>query len=255
MELPPKSIRKQLRDRGESSDEKLPAATRPGTRVVRRGAGALRAGTDNLPVLEAFQQFLDVERRRTRNRILMLSALFFIVLLLVAGAFVFVGLTVLQQMSGEMTRLESELTQVHADARLAQEETGRRVTQLADEERALRRDVDSQAAALDTTRQDVQSLTERYASGIQDIQTVLGMLDLENAMLRETIETMNTQWSSLSGRVARISMPVDSPPPDREADVASRPDTAPAPPPASIPMLLMPPGAERAVSWLVPIPE
>ena len=77
--IPPKIVGRQAR---QSNTEEL--AVRESHTPTKR-EGDLPASITGLPVLEAFQRFLDAERRRTRNRMMALTALF-VLLLIIAGA-------------------------------------------------------------------------------------------------------------------------------------------------------------------------
>ena len=92
MRIPPKAVKRQIRTRlpadadvsGPIEPGPAPEETATMPAVASPVSPASQAAGRSLPVLEAFQEFLEEERRRTRNRILILSAVFLIVLLTVA---------------------------------------------------------------------------------------------------------------------------------------------------------------------------
>ena len=97
--LPPQVIRRQARD--------LTSLT--------QGVPADRIALSSLPVLSAFQEFLETERRRTRQRLLSLGLVLVAVFLALGGTSWFVAVRVFngfvesaQRMQAQMTSMRSE---------------------------------------------------------------------------------------------------------------------------------------------------
>ena len=83
-----------------------PKVVRSQVRSVRRRAPGSPARTGGLPVLHAFQTFIDTERRRAQRRLLGLAFVFLALLICVAGAGVLAGRHFLNQANDKYLDLE-----------------------------------------------------------------------------------------------------------------------------------------------------
>lgn len=72
--------------------------------------GRIPISKDNLPVLAAFQEFLELERRRTRNNIIALSLFFTFVLFASILSAYFIGTALVSQMKTDLKGLEKNVT-------------------------------------------------------------------------------------------------------------------------------------------------
>ena len=76
MDIPPKTLKHQLTTLNAGNQAYGIYRSGPGT-------PSLRQGPDSMPVLEAFQAFLEKEREKSRRRMRTLTAIFVAILLLV----------------------------------------------------------------------------------------------------------------------------------------------------------------------------
>lgn len=98
--------------------------------VATHGGNALAAPGEkgSLPVLEAFQEFLEEERKRSRNRMLILSAVFTLLLLCVIFFGLFIGAVYLNRMKSELNQVkhnsETELLRIQNETLRAMSQSG-----------------------------------------------------------------------------------------------------------------------------------
>lgn len=155
MELPPQIVKHQVRQLAASPD--APA--------LRTGVGVQAAG-QRLPVLQAFQEFLEIERRKARRR-------------LIATGLVFLGLllAVLVTASILYARLAGR---VHAEVGQLE----RALAQARQETDALRGDGDAMRRALSDAQQAVDALRMR----IEQDSARTAPIDL--ALFAATLDTL-----------------------------------------------------------------
>jgi cell division protein FtsB len=203
--------------------------------TLRRNAGAL-------PVLAAFQDFLEVERRRTRNRIAAVALLFLALLLAMGAVAGYFGLTYYRRADRQVTAMRSGVEsvrtateQLRAESRRELERLDRRAAEL---EAAITRDLG--------TRQDsTTALNTRVADMGGDVSRLQAMLAELEATQAEREALIRDQWTTLSNRL------------DAALALAARP--APPPPPATDPdrcvvLAILPDGGGTAVDWRIPLP-
>ena len=68
--------------------------------------GVARSGRHDLPVLGAFGEFIETERRRSRNRMLLLAGFFIVILIAVVGAGLFIGMVLFDRMDRDLRTVE-----------------------------------------------------------------------------------------------------------------------------------------------------
>ncbi|HMP77688.1 MAG TPA: hypothetical protein PKE12_15440 [Kiritimatiellia bacterium] len=181
MEMPPQVLKQQVRSLAASQD----------MQSLRDGA-ALQAFGNRLPVLQAFQEFLDIERRKARRRLAATALGFLAVLfgILVAGGVFFV------QFAGRVDRDVRQLEQALAAAR---DETG----SLRGDAQAMQRALDSAQAALQALQQQFAALPARGPS--IDLAAVAATLDL-----LQSTQRLQAEQEALRERLAAVDAEVDA---------------------------------------------
>lgn len=227
--------------------------------VVRRERGITRRGAaGDLPVLGAFGQFLDTERRRARNRMLLLSGFFVLILITVVGAGLFVGMLAFDQMKSDLYGMQQEVQTVRLAAEQAGNAAVRRLDGLEGVAENLRSNLAEQESALADTRTAVDAESESYEQELADMKQVLGLLEVENQSLKQDLQRLRTQWPQLAGDVERLVARLNNLEqnrPTRPAAAPRAPSVPDAPLPPGFEMTLVPRGANRGVAWRLPIPE
>lgn len=131
------------------------ATDEPGALVSIHNA-ALHANPDSFPVLKAFQDYLETERKRARQRLIMLSAFFAILLVVVMFGLIAIGVYLFGNMSKTQNQLLTAVLEQHAAPAvpLASSEPAR-TEKLALDQDAVARAIEARVVA---------TLTERAAA-------------------------------------------------------------------------------------------
>lgn len=241
----------------------------PGALVSIHNA-ALHATPDSFPVLKAFQDYLEAERQRARRRLVLLSAFFAVLLIVVMVGLIAIGVSIYGDLSAKNDKLFSVLIDQHtAPAGRMPAETDASARERAIEEQvAARLAAASRPAPGASPGIDVAALEriieERVAarmaavqptvpspapanpqpSALDDIKAALVAIQKENAALRS-----QPSWpSSIGPLVPRSAVENLNPPPAAEPPP---PPTATATATAPIAPALT---TQPAISLPVPLP-
>jgi hypothetical protein len=191
MEAPPQSLRDAVRSRVDEMPmlhpDRLPS---------RRPGGALAPRQESLPVLEAFQEFLDYERRRARRRLVAVMLAFTLILIgLLAGA-VFFGIYAFTRFDGQLAAYAHDLEAQEHSARFG-------IEAVAEDARALRGGLIESRDTLDMMRGAMTSNATLYRAEIARLQERVALLDVRQAALQDDLE---------SRAAAGLPQPVPVPP-------------------------------------------
>ena len=232
--IPPKIVGLQAR---QSNTEEL--AVRESHTPTKR-AGGLPASVTGLPVLEAFQRFLDAERRRTRNRMMVLTALFVLVLIIAGAVSVIVGARLFRN-----TEKEIQGVQEHVAA-IENETHG-----LRDEARSM---INRAAASLQKKHlalaRTSKAQLEQHDDNIGRMQMQVRELEAQNTVLNYELDSVREILPSLSTDLRLVvNLMEDMRPmePELVDPLLSAPE--------SITMLIRPQGLDEEIPWRLPIPE
>ncbi|MEI8353512.1 MAG: hypothetical protein WCG22_03275 [Lentisphaerota bacterium] len=235
----------------------------PGALVSIHNA-ALHATPDSFPVLKAFQDYLEAERQRARRRLVLLSAFFAVLLIVVMVGLIAIGVSIYGDLSAKNDKLFSVLIDQHtAPAGRMPAETDASARERAIEEQvAARLAAASRPAPGASPGIDVAVLEriieERVAarmaaaqpsvpspapanpqpSALDDIKATLAAIQKENAALR----SQPTRPSSIGPLVPRSAVENLNPPPAAE------------PPPTATAPIALAPSIQPAVSLPLPLP-
>lgn len=265
MRIPPKVVKKQLRTRhpmdaaapespapeaepsaGEE-DAALPAVAAPAAPATGRVAPG-RA----LPVLEAFQEFLEEERRRTRNRILILSGVFLIVLLAVAGVSFLVGYTYYHQLALDFQGVRGEMAKWKSGSSGQQEYTEAALAKFAEEAVNLRSDVTNSRAAFDLVRSNLDARVTAQADQLNGMGSSLDALRQENTSLRNELAALKSGLPSFTEKLNAVLQELAE---LRSASPEPPPAQLPEPAPRGLTFQILPQGASAPITWRLPAVE
>jgi hypothetical protein len=195
MDAPPKT----LRDRLKSQVGEFPVVPASGDPVVSGPGGRLARRQESLPVLEAFQEFLDFERRKTRRRFYALMGLFAVVIV----AIVFTGALFGSLAVGRVKARLAEFRDQMEHERLAAQSTLGEVRE-------------GNLTVLDGVQTAISSNTAAVRSELASLRELVTLLDVRNATLQTEVERLN-----LVGPLAEPSRQ-----PDADVQAGSLPDSA-----------------------------
>lgn len=166
MDLPPQVMKQQVRDLAASQD----------LEALRSGA-ALETFGPRWPVLQAFQEFLEVERRKARRRLLMTAFSFLAILVLVIAS----GFAAFLYMNGKVKRDVRALEAALASAR--------------GETSALRGNTETMQKAIDEAQQALVAVRQQLEAGVArptvDLAGMTASLGLLQEMHRLRAEQMD----------------------------------------------------------------
>ncbi len=191
--LPPKTLKNQL----VRLDNNLKQIERNQFAGIQRAPGSL-------PVLEAFQEFLDNERRKARHRMMALTSVFVVVLLIVgAGA----GSAVYFQMKRMAVDYADLVAQTDAlETTLAAARDTTRSSLAAIETRLGETSESSQTRhdELLAAQTDVADRVKADSIRMAEMQSILDRLAGENDALKADLEQVMQDWPSVTRQVAEL---------------------------------------------------
>ncbi len=237
----------------------------PGALVSIHNA-ALHANPDSFPVLKAFQDYLETERQRARQRLILLSAFFAVLLIVVMVGLISIGVSIYGDISAKNDKLFSVLIDQHtAPAGRMPEATDPGALARAIEEQvearlaAAARPTPAASPAVDTVALEriiEERVTARLAaaqtpapavpqpSALDEIKAALAAIQKENEALRS-----QPKWpSSIGALVPRSAIENLNPPPAAEP----APQAPVAPVPATQPAVIQPAPTPETVAPAVP---
>ncbi len=144
-------------------------------------ASDMALSEDSMPVLNAFREFLDQERRRTRARILWISLLLVLLFSVSAAVLVWMGRERIQELRADIgtANQKVEASRVSADAEIKKmsESAKQSVT-------ALKHDLNSSLTqAQSTMASNLTSKLQRSDAELDLLKDKLSSLEIENAVL------------------------------------------------------------------------
>jgi len=222
----------------------------------------LRRNAESLPVLAAFQEFLDVERRRARGRMLVLAALFLIVLLVAGGAAALVGYSYYLKTSDQAATMQASLERLRS--RVDDDQGGAlgALSSLQVRAKIMEQTFDSQMATFEVEQNGLSSLLDGMNTNLAGLHGTIARLQNENARLHNQVEISAVDWQAVTNRVEEILafLAQASPVTPKTVTAARPPSPAPesprgaTPPRDSMVLAILPVGGKRAVDWRVPLP-
>ena len=250
MNVPPKILKSHV-------ESHLPARDLRGVYINRSASGQ-----EPLPVLQAFQSFLEIERRRTRNRILALSGIFLVVLLLVGGVVTALGLVFTGQMRADMAGLQRDVTAVKDEALKVKGEAEAVLAAFEGEAAKLRGEV---LAAQATNASVSATSAGEYAAGMAQTRTALETLQRDNEALKANLTKLQGEYPALSNSIHRIIADLLRAQPKTEEPIVARIDARPEKTMVAamasklatrdLVITVTPSNGQQTVPWCVSIPE
>ena len=258
--LPPKVVRKALLDRCRET-EILPAT--PGGRLSggaplpsRWDPATLARHAGSLPVLAAFQEFLEMERERTRKRFLAVTVLSALALLLVIGVGGAAAMFFYSRTKHDVRNLRSDVVALRAEASNSVATARQALAAFEQQTRRLGEDLLNGQAALGAVRQKVDAEKTARTADLDQMKRSMEGLARENASLKRGLEEMLATWPAVSNAIEVALLRIATPPP-REDRVPQPPRAVVQRPAAqdSFVMSIVPRNGGAAVDWRFPIPE
>jgi hypothetical protein len=258
MDIPPKAVRHQVRSLGGFPPSKEEPAGSAELTPLLAGSRSLpgergHQGVASLPVLNAFQEFLDKERRRARRRLAALAFGLVALFLTLAAVGALVGLRVLGQLAERVSDTQSQVASLRAEASALRAGTKHEMDRLAGEADRLGNELSRRQAAL-AAAEFMPAQVAAFSNDLAELRVLLSGLTSTNASLREELNRVKGDLAArASGAGARPRTPARAAAPAHAAPEPS----APLPPPATAPLTLAitAPDQSEPVTWRLLIPE
>jgi len=241
---PPKKIRREVRhlqhpDEPDFLSGSLMLMESDDAALRLRDPYGLEGTPESLPVLRAFQQFLEGERRHTRNRMLFLTMFFAAVLIAVVAGGVFIATVFMGQIRGDVDGLHSDISDIRGRTEKTEGATAALLSGLEEEAAKLREGIRKDREGLSGISDTLDARLAGYSSALQGLEGIMETLRLENATLKGEMGEMRRMW--------REAPP--SPAPPGIATTMSGPIL-----PETLTMSITPRGTERTYQWRIPLP-
>ena len=196
--------------------------------ILRAGDAALSA--ESLPVLNAFREFLEAERRRARRQVMAWGV---VILLFVVGA-----------LAGGYVVARRFMDRVHTDLALAREQNEKvrteavaKIENVAQMAGQLNAGIAEQRKVVEQGQHELKTRITTQSDDLKFLRESLQSLEVENALLQSTVQGLRSRPASQPS--AGAPAPAEE---DDETDVTLPATNAPALPP----MRIRPPAKESA---------
>jgi len=229
--------------------------------IERKQYPGIQRAPGSLPVLEAFQEFLDKERVKAEKRLRMVSTIFMLLMLaLIAGG----GILIYLQTSRSAASYE-KLSRQTQQLQAATNRTAAVISGLAKQLESGRAEKEKLKELYDATAAKVSS----GAATVKQLRASLNDIAAENRELRAELEKIERQreltagkvqelaalQAALTEKIKEIRAPSAAPGQQSVAKVmrpAAKPPVKPAENPAVIAMLIKPAGSSAGIRWRLP---
>ena len=267
MNAPPKALRVQLMGLAGERAGGVPADDAAGgfEALPEVAAPPLPSSVQSLPVLAAFQQFLEAERERSRKRLWMAMVWYLVAFVGLTGVLLSVSMFFLSRNMRDLARLRGQLDTLRIESQ------GVRQSVQADTDR-LRDDIVDDRKAVSTLQSDLRTQIALYSSELNTLKGLVSRLE-ERSAGRASGVFVRGQPVSPGTNAAERSLPAAP-----EAKAATRPaelgedaemrtaaTADPAMPPSliqpkpvstnTLTMMIVPDGTTRVITWQLPIPR
>jgi len=179
-------------------NEAPPKVLKDAVSLAKTGHGSLTHGSaaaltripiskENLPVLAAFQEFLEMERRRTRNNVIALSLFFSFVLFGCILSAYFIGNALIRQMKTDLRGLES-------DVRLTRTDTITTLDSIKRESESINRQITSQNEKITV---ELNKGLSGQMTEISSVKEATDNLQKENEAIKEDVAKMRLALAAI----------------------------------------------------------
>lgn len=219
--------------------------------------GGIERNSESLPVLEAFQSFLEAERKKTRRRIMAVSVFFLILILVASSAAVVAGMLLANRVKKDVSGMRDEVGVVRSEARKYQQDVEKALATFTAEADKLREEVKKQSASENS---ELTSQVSAYNEELEKLKTTLQTVENENSVLRGDLTKLQTGFPAFSNDVHRVIQDLLHGGRLLPAVVvgpvaAARPVTKASGTPQDLIIAVTPANSASAVAWCIPIPE
>jgi len=252
MNAPPKTLAARLRKAASPAIEPVPAMDlpqkRPAASPTPRQPDVPETSQDNLPVLEAFQRFLDAERRKTRRRLLAVSLSFLVVLTAIVGGATFMGVAFFAELRRDFDDIENSVARTRDNNLRIQEDAEKTLKAVEKQRHEIMADYENEKKSLSTAQSEIESQMRSHTTALDEIKAMVATLKSENSLLKKTIARIAQPVGAATKPLARAVTAPAAP----SNTVAGSADTTQEP---VLDLAVAVGTEEQQVNWRIPIPE
>lgn len=204
---------------------------------------------NNLPILSAFQEFLDNERERTRKRLIVMSVSYLLALILILAVSFTGGMIMLKSLRKDFQNMQTELGRLQSLSLKAKTDAETLSERLSKETIKIRTELGSSA---DETAGKLQTRVTAYDEKLTIMEKQVQALMTENVILKENLTSLQAGWLGLTNRMLSSSGKTDT------TLSQSQLSNTPAGKPGTLSIMVMsmkPAGLDHSMEWRIPIPE
>lgn len=248
--IPPKIVKHHVESRLPTRDPGNDAVDMP-------SSGGIEKSLESLPVLEAFQSFLEAERKKTRRRIMAVSVFFLLLILVASGAAVVAGMRLAGQVKKDVNGMRDEVSAVRGEAQKYQKDVQQALSTFTAEAEKLREEVKKQSASENS---ELTSQVSTYNEELDKLKTTLQTVENENSALKGDLTKLQTGFPAFSNDIHRVIQDLlqrgRRQPPAAVGPVAvAKPVKKALAGPQDLIIALTPVNSKSTVAWCIPIPE
>jgi hypothetical protein len=246
--LPPKTLKTQL----VRLDHNLKQIERSHYAGIQRAPGSL-------PILEAFQEFLDNERKKAKRKMIALSLSFILILLIASGAGIAIVTIQMKRMSVDYDTVAEQTNALKASLETARTSTQRELLALVSRIETESKTLEARHEQLLSASKSVETEVESGHSRATEMEAILDRLATENTTLKADLDQVMQEWPSLMRQVQEVasvkpgkrpSWQTEQPAAKAVAAVTTR--SAPQLPSDTIALTIVPPGETVGIRWRLP---
>lgn len=247
---------------GGEGENEAPPKFDPRTLARRQDAAVASADSESMPVLAAFQEFLEAERLRSRQRMIWISVAFGVTLVIFLTAATIIGVKVLKPMQQEVTSLQTQVDVYERQSARAADRVAGMTARLREQDRRLQTQLAAERQAHAATRTALNNRQAGVTTNLLAVQSVVRKLQRENARLQQGMAYMQADLPDLLGDV-RDTLRGLKAGQAAPATASPLPSTAPpSPPPAAattettpLDLTITPQGSRKSLKWRLIVPE
>ena len=227
MSVPPKVVKAQVIRAMPPNQESVDGGL---LSLARQYGGSPATRRPSLPVLEAFQEFIEMERRRARRRLLITATFFLILFFVLGGTVITAGILFYNSVAADMRDVRDELTVTDAQARDSEQRTQSTLERYASDALAWRGELANKTQRF---LRNYSGLSDQIAKTGEDVRGLREALD----ELREENTAMRLQLAQQRGNPSR-------------GQALSEESV----PPVFLSVFIQPEGIDQPIPWRLPIP-
>ncbi len=208
---------------------------------------AVRAGMDlasqqeSLPVLEAFQEFLDYERRRTRRKLLTVSLFFLLLIMVILGAGGGIAYMFMRKVEDNVGSVESGLANLDESWQQDRQQIESSVAKALADAGRLKQNLEKER---DTLRKLENALTSRSKG-----------TDVQIRKLVQALLALNKKNNSLQSDLTNVRQKLEATSTREESAINTEPGAVPQAPSGFLELPIAVNNSRQTMNWRIPIPE